>query len=66
MISESISLLFVDQQEVMFHDFEYPLGSLLQATEKVEFVFFTNTGFGVKFHSEFPFTQSLFMPGGAE
>jgi hypothetical protein len=60
-IFESISLLFVDQQEVMFHDFQDPLGSLLQASEKVEFVLFTNTGFGLRFHFELPFTQSFFM-----
>ena len=65
-ISKIISLICVDQQEVMFHDFQDPLGSLLQASENVEFILFTKTGFGIRFHFEFPFTQSSFMPGGSE
>jgi len=56
-LKEEIFVFPPSQQEVIFHD---PLDNLLQSSEKVGFMLFTNTESGFRLDFELVFTKFLF------
>jgi hypothetical protein len=60
-LKEEIFLFPPSQQEVTFHVFHDPLDNLLNVSGKGEFLLFTNTGCGIKFHFGLPTFISFYM-----
>jgi len=58
-LKEEMFLFPPSQQEVTCHFFYDPLGNLLKVLGKEEFVLFTSTSFGIKFHFGWPTFISL-------